>query len=375
MGRETTMSKYLISLTPTGKFFFGNDTTFPIGQEKDEKFKKHNEQFSSYIVHSNYFPQQTSLLGMLRFLLLSNSNAFDKSKQSIISGQDIFVTKLIGKQSFVVNDKECLNDFGNITSISPCFLQMRQRDEWTNLFPAPMDYKYVVNFEKTHDGIINGQKKNIPTIEGYNPKEMREPIFLNEKMELTLSDVFSEDIRVGINKDYSGVTKDTAFYKQINLRFGRAQKKVTENAREFRFAFVAEVEQDMTIYNGHIVSLGADGSTFVIEAIDGDVTQYTPSHHDNNRVVLLSDAFIEDVAAEKAKYAITQTQPFRFLRTTINTTNYNVLSQAVTRSGRFSLYKRGSTFYFNDLTEVENFKEALDSKKEFVQIGYNIYNK
>ena len=63
------MSNYLITLTPTGRFFFGGDMTFKVGRKDKNEF---NEQFSSYIIKSAMFPQQTSLLGMLRFLILSN---------------------------------------------------------------------------------------------------------------------------------------------------------------------------------------------------------------------------------------------------------------------------------------------------------------
>lgn len=62
--------KYKITLTPVDKFFFGGDMTFQVGTNEKDSF---NEQFSSYIIRSAMFPQQTSLLGMLRFLILRNS--------------------------------------------------------------------------------------------------------------------------------------------------------------------------------------------------------------------------------------------------------------------------------------------------------------
>ena len=51
------MSKYIIKLTPTGRFFFGGDMTFSVGEQPDDKnkkkdFQKHNEKFSSYIIPS-----------------------------------------------------------------------------------------------------------------------------------------------------------------------------------------------------------------------------------------------------------------------------------------------------------------------------------
>ena len=66
------MGKYKVTLTPLGKYFFGGDMTFRVEGKND-----YNEQFGSYIIHSSRFLQQTSLLSMLRYLILSNSDAFD----------------------------------------------------------------------------------------------------------------------------------------------------------------------------------------------------------------------------------------------------------------------------------------------------------
>ena len=64
-------NKYKIELTPVDKFFFGGDMTFQVGNAKSD----FNERFSSYIIKSSYYPQQTSLLGMLRFLILRNAGS------------------------------------------------------------------------------------------------------------------------------------------------------------------------------------------------------------------------------------------------------------------------------------------------------------
>ena len=71
------MTDFHIALTPIDKFYFGGDMTFPVGNDKNDAF---NTKFSSYIIESTYFPQQTSLLGMLRYLLLSNSRYFSNGR-------------------------------------------------------------------------------------------------------------------------------------------------------------------------------------------------------------------------------------------------------------------------------------------------------
>ena len=56
------MTTKLIKLTPLGEFFFGGDVTFGKANKR------------SYYVQSRRFPQQTTLLGMLRYELLKKNN-------------------------------------------------------------------------------------------------------------------------------------------------------------------------------------------------------------------------------------------------------------------------------------------------------------
>ena len=102
-------NKYRITLTPVDKFFFGGDMTFQVGSDEKDRF---NTQYSSYIIQSRYFPQQTSLLGMLRFLILrDNENVFKDNK--IVNEKK--AEDLIGNKSFTVNEPHGENCFGKIS--------------------------------------------------------------------------------------------------------------------------------------------------------------------------------------------------------------------------------------------------------------------
>ena len=71
----------LIQLAPLSDFFFGGEATFGQGQNQH------------YFVRSNPWPQQTTLLGMLRYELLKSAPlAFDLAKDKIN-----FEAKLNGK--------------------------------------------------------------------------------------------------------------------------------------------------------------------------------------------------------------------------------------------------------------------------------------
>lgn len=139
---------------------------------------------------------------------------------------------------------------------------------------------------------------------------------------------------------------------------------------------MADIDINMKDYDGKIVSLGADSSQFILGVSEQQITIDTPLQYDStNKVILLSDAFIAEEDVRTATFAISATIPFRFLETSITTKEYNVLSNEISRSNhRYSLYKSGSVFYFDDATKMEIFQSAIDRKSEFTKIGYNIRN-
>lgn len=356
----------LITLTPLGKFFFGGDTTFSI---QDKEF---DEEYASYIIESRKFPQQTSLLGMLRYLLLSNdSKAFDSAAQKIRNTGR--ATELIGKSGFQAKGGEAL-EFGYIKFLSPCFLQVRNKKDgglWENLIPAPRDQGYAVSFDASMQSYINGVKREVPVVKGYDPKKYNELLFIGEKEKVEESKIFCRDARIGIDRDFEGSTKEGAFYKQICYRFGEGRGN-----QEFRFAFNACIETDMIPYDGSIVSVGGDGSYFVLHIGEVESLELPASYQAefacDRKLVLLSDAYLEESDAEQVKFAMTETVPFRFLKTTVNTGSYSILSREVERHDRIRLYRKGSVF-FGNCDQIDRLGKALEKRKDFFQIGYNHY--
>lgn len=370
------MRKYIVKLTPTGRFFFGGDMTFTVGKKdnkrKDEKdhketvYHKHNDKFSSYIITSMKFPQQTSLLGMMRFLLLSDSDnkAFDNKTQKITNKEE--AVKLIGTKSFSVNDDNNKNIFGKIESIGTCFLCKDNK----YYYQAPFDYNLKIGaLEDDVTAKLNGKPIYIPKItigeKEYKSKDGIEKCYVAYDGDMLKDDdIFIEDSRIGIRKGTNGKTEDEAFYKQIAYRLNNG----------FCFAFNAEVADDiiLTKYNKHLVSVGADGSMFIIEIEEGSIDVYLPKSYtertDTNlgKVNILSDAYIPET--DLINYAVSETKSFKFLNTTVETENYNIMHNFNNRSKRYSLYAAGSVFFVSD---VEKFKEIIKGKKEFVQIGYN----
>ena len=391
------MSKYLIKLKPIGKYFFGGDMTFEVG---DKSNKDYNSKYSSYIIVSNKFPQQTSLLGMLRYLLLTKSpEVFSLVKNQITNKSD--AANVIGQASFSVMPDHKLDEkqdsrFGKIVSIGPCFLlhEYSKEDGLVEEYflSAPKDYQLIISFENSLKAYYNGNALKVPSIhkvkkEQLDGEENIEIVKYSSKVEFDTiyikgsgsaikgDDIFIKDTRIGINKSYEGKTShdDKGYYKQISYRL----------IDGFSFAFVAEVDFDLSECQNEIVSLGADGSEFSLSASLISNKYKTPHYPDGltllegaYRVILLSDSLLDYEDIKKACFNISESIPFRFLETDVKCENYNVLGGKVKRSEKkYYLYEKGSVFYFESEASANEFVELVEGKEEFHQIGYNYCEK
>lgn len=375
------MSTYKITLTPLNRYFFGGDMTFRVGDKKE-----YNEQYGSYIIRSNRFPQQTSLLGMLRFLILSNDKkAFNREKNKIADKKR--AEELIGANSFCVDISDYRkNNFSCIKQLYPCFLELMVEEKSIPLLPAPDDYGYQVSFHAEHSVSVNQQVSDLPVVQGYNPKAYQQSCYLGAGKAIPDSELFVEDSRIGINKNYDGQTDNDGFYKQIFYQLG------SENyAGKLHFACYADVTDiDLTGYNGSVVNIGGDNSKFLFKAtlVEGNAEPivYYSDYIDKEsgkqlqtnalyKLVLLSDAYLPLQAGEDRpwSYAISSIVPFRFIATTVDTENYTILSKTNLRSKKYYLYKKGSVFFCKDDSEGKRLADALKSAACFRQIGYNYF--
>lgn len=328
-----------------GKFFFGGDMTFTLNGKDSEN--------SSYFIKSNRYPQQTSLLGMLRFLILTNAGSDVFCDGKIVDKDK--AAKLIGKSSFTVGTMDA--SFGAIERITPCFLM----DEKTKETILPVnaigkEWKFEVN----ENGAINSD---------YEAKKSCKD--LDE-------DVFLSDLRNGIIKTDKHEKKDGGLFKQENLIFNNFDKDGNK-IHDYKFAFYAEVNENIGLekYSGQLVSLGADSSVFAITIMEDVFKEPTVSTCDKFKgeyVVLTSPSYLEDADKLNVAFAITKVIPFKFLKTSVDTKSYNRINKAINASERYNLYDRGSVFFFKNAEDKQKFIEKLESRVDFKQIGYNYHN-
>lgn len=357
------MSKYQITLTPVDKFFFGGDMTFQVGSDENDEF---NTQFKSYIIKSSLFPQQTSLVGMLRFLILRNGGkkVFENGH---ITNKDN-AKELIGGRSFSVNDTHCENKFGVIKQVSHVRVRRTKNNETIDLEFAPL-FKELT-FENSSYGTYNLKDFRIPNIskEDFKAKKGLSILLTDGEKTYKFKDIFKEDCRVGIDRNVkTGKTDDGALFKQIAYRFN--------NDADYSFVFEAEVADSVALesYDKQIISVGADNSQFIL-GISKDVKGYSNVKSMNNAIYLLSPTFLSREEVRKSIFAVTRLMPFRFLSFAMKEVDsYHVLRNRTARSDRYELYAPGSVFYFSNEDQKQEFAKMIESKKEFRQIGYNEY--
>ncbi|KGL48552.1 type III-B CRISPR module-associated protein Cmr3 [Porphyromonas gulae] len=356
---------YLIKLTPLDKFFFGQKKTF-------------GDDNANYFVYSSLFPQQTTLLGLLRYQLLQ------------IAGEDVFkdnkiqdehkAAELIGEQSFSPFVKDKLQ-FGIIQSLSPVFIIDKKNDEGKEEYFLPVGRRFQKKKEKAPYNLLHlfcetgcppipifksrvSQKKEEegshevlhpsceagcpPIFEAYDPKKGMASCWLSSKSHTLLNeeDFFIKDERIGIRKDYKGTTNDDAFFRQRYYHFknfkevvedeenkGRKQPPVREH--DFCFATILEIKREIEYkeldkrLDKRIVYLGGERQPFLMEVsektedlqlnIKGSALTSDEKHY---TVVLLSDAKIEPNHLKGVKFASTEVKDFACLLTHVGTRKF-----------------------------------------------------
>ncbi len=380
-GQNENTRILLVTLTPLERFFFGGrkQTHADKGPKKD------------YYFRSQYFPQQTALLGMIRQELLIQNHLFPLTAQNRDDA-----AALIGAESFnpVISDKE--QTFGAVKKISPLFIRHEQENR--DYYIAPMDYGLDYREEKSGTyrlGPGTPSREFVPLLKGYDPKKgivlqlvsAGGPDTLPLAGESTpagdsMQGVFSEDQQVGIKKGPDGSVRDDAYYKQVFLRMRHG----------FAYAFYLELADNCRFENS-IVYFGGERSAFALHIRQhkppqstGPVSLWELYHRDmphcsRGGILLTGDAFVKQELLEHCTFAVTDSLFFRNIRTSVKHTQNNDYYK-LGKSGQnheprlgaaVNLMKRGSVLFPDQQTDVaELCKEYLDIP-DYQKIGYNFY--
>lgn len=411
-----------ISLQPLSNFFFGGESSFNEGDERTRR--------STYVLHSNKFPQQTGALGLIRNQLLIQSGLLTDNASRVKDKRRAKV--LIGKTGFRLNAQ---NNFGVIKRISPVFLESTDGEICV---PAPLDDVLIPAEGNNKVPMTFALKDATGLLYNYREKEgvyaqFQHPQNGNAK----LDDLFISNKRVGITKaarpwgnPVADRDDDSGYYYQTFLGFTPEQPpSAGEHPFYIKgFCFYIELKEQIKnddIHNDDIpyewsdepvqnfvdnkftlrnavVEFGGERSTFnmLVEKLEDSnweipkVIYKNTSLSDQNqlkvaRLVCLSPSYVQHIEKLRSLtyLRVTQTIPFRFLQSAVDTTNHyqkvqridgqtsataNAPMTDLLESKLFHLLDRGSVLYFDAVNQAQ--VEALFKHDDFQIIGYNQYH-
>jgi CRISPR-associated protein Cmr3 len=358
-------------MIPLNTYFFGGEKTFTTASGE-----------TNYFARSNQWPQQTTVLGLLRYLI-GKTCGFDPTQ--------------IGKHSFIANADD--NEFGIITNLSPVFLidadgnylleagtdhQKNKKTEKVERFNLKPSDNGPVNFG-VYDTAYRGVS-DAPNLTFDYKEYLVSALRNNGNPDSDLVNpekVFHEHHQVGNKKNYSGGTDEEAFFKQI---FYRLEKN-------YAFAVIVETSANLP-FSVEIETMGADQSLFRVEAellkdedtVFDEIEKENLSETGYQRIVLLSDAYVDFPVIEKCNFAVCETNDFRnivthaidngdakktrnFHRMKVEHKEPEKVNDTATKSVKFNLLRRGSVLFPDN---VQDLVPHLNNPV-FKTIGYNYF--
>lgn len=340
---ENNLTRYLVRLTPIDAYFFGGEVTF--GDNKKQ----------NYLVKSNYLPQQSALLGLMRYeILRQNDMLFGEGKAK----NEDDVKKLIGAKGF--DPKEPQSSYGIIKRISPIFIE-NQGVYYTRM---PLDAGINVTLDdKKQKAYYNGIDKPLPILNGYDYKNYDNYCYWcsnNISNKIKESEIFIETERIGIQKNKI----DDAFFKQtlISLKEG------------YNFVFTVDIDNKLK-EETTIATLGGNQSRFKLEITECRPTEnihqvfdfctYFAPLANENRILLLGDAIIPDATRDDIDFIWGNCIENRYIVRAV--TEGHSWGKPKKTEALYHLQSRGSVIYHK-----EAIQQALNNES-YQTIGLNIF--
>lgn len=378
--KTTTGAQFLrFVLSPKGDrrvFFGGEKSAF-----KDE-----------YYLSSGYWPQQTTLLGMLRRLILEKSGHID---DDLDQREDW--PALIGKSSF---DGTANQNFGIIERISPLALYHKAllKEYYCYRYPGHLKPRKLVGDIKTNYGgttftqlqyFAGNEDKNASL---YDPKqhhfsekitdfgnatypiesEMDESHYQNFGVKRTdHKGIFYKNVKDGITKNYLEDQKEDGFFKTESWHM----------SPEWAYSFRALIQNTDSIPNWldkAEVFLGGDSCPFRLEAEVCD--DWIGNAGTGDILVLLSDALVGYDIYNHCPIVVTDTVPFRNILTEYNDVQFNkrpVLKwkgEDTIGAGQARVLLKKGSILFAEEGKGDTVAKALQNNA-FQKIGYNHFQR
>jgi len=360
-------SKYLFILKPLQPYFFGKEKMSRLGARTD------------FQQDSVFYPQQTTLLGLCRQLILEQEGVikggvFDFKRSELAA-------EIVGNSSFTGNTQ----NYGRIKSISPLFLYSCIKHK--ALFPMALDAE---------------AKNSISPLKGrisYHTDIIEDQLHIweNDKMYCRWKfplekDFFEESNIFDHTKALPGIDKKkTIDNEEDSSAYYRQKYAYIKPEYDIAFAFEITCEHAFDLGTFQVL-MGGQRSAFTLEIQqkefynESTINMYNEDLNQSglSRISLLSDAYIPFDFLMNSKKAVIKNNMFRNIQSRIKevagkretTLHYNVNNKgekenesARSWGDRYTLATRGSVFYFDE-KYVKKAQELLNNDA-FRTIGYN----
>nr|WP_154608666.1 hypothetical protein [Streptococcus sp. zg-70] len=309
---------------------------FSFGTERQFRFEGRNqsseEDYNPYFIRSNFYPEQTTIFGALRYLLLKQNDlikqGFNYSKEERQK-----MAEVVGETSFRLQGSP--QSFGWLHGISPIFILKNGKEiiipnPFNNKEPqasfSPMSLDRTV---QTSHGLLE-----LPMREDYKAKEGYGNGFYNITSSCKEEQIFKTDILTGNRK---ARTEDALFKREVHYM-----------NPDYSFAVY------VTLQHGELkndyVTLGQKSSLFQVfvqekeDSLQTSVAQHFSKHTPKGLVwnYALSDIYVTN-QLQYNRFAIIEEKMVRQLLTNWEAKNH---LKGINRHNRdILLYKAGSVFY------------------------------
>ncbi len=319
--------RYLVTMKPLEPYSFGNDQNFTYPGEKATGKE-------TYFVKSKDIPEQTSILGLLRYLVLQNRGLL-RTDFKYSAEERAQMNKHIGERSFSYLEQN-KQDFGDIHEISPVFIiNEKQEILVRNPFHNKADMSGYMPM-RMEDGVETSWGTiSLPECGQYDAKKGYACGYFNLKTKEIVYDLFETKVVSGNRKNEKDGSDEGCFFKR--------EMKCLKAGYSFGVYVDAEKLPEKTI--GY---MGKKKSAFSIEAYISDAPTLEEqvkecfSEADGKWFYALSDLVLTD-RAKYEDFCIVEEKYQRNLETVYTADNH--VKRLRKSEVRFHLIQSGSVFY------------------------------
>lgn len=360
--QPTPTHTWMVRLTPCDTFFFGRSTYTELANPQ------------SYFAFSDTFPQQTSLLGLLRFQLLRQEGLAVTGNGRL--KPDPLIQTLIGPQSF-----PSPTGYGVIRGLSPVFLWRQEEDApyFLRAFEfiheagefIQSDLNLAGSTDRSYALVSETKRENsikFDSAYSYAPFFQKTPLVSVLESPKTGTKRLLEEVILPCERDHNNKS-----IQGTSLDGGRFKERSFRMARNFSFAFFVQLAKPYVLADD-FVRLGGRRSRFKLQAIEVPASSWEdnlePWHSPGSKkFLLLSDARLRPDYRASCKAVFGEVTPFRHHRTMVDSTaNYYGLPDF---SSLQYLLQRGSVLYLKDKARIQDLQD--DQAALFADIGYNAF--